>query len=538
MDVSMCNSRHTEVYTLLRICGTISNIKRASYYLFCKLGNKALLVTKNDMVYAIGENEDGCLGTGDTHDTVHATPVVRLHEKKVKTFAYGSAHVLALTEKGDVYSWGCNTYFQLGNGSSQTNPFPTCMVFNLDDNDVIVEVACGSQHCLALTKAGQVYVWGSNNCGQLGISQTAHECVPKKIDIISPVKTVVSIACGYIYSMAITDDGCLYSWGSNEFGQLGIGNSERTRRSTHKVCIPGVIRKVVCGYAHTLALTDEGILYSWGANNYGQLGFAGNESCTLPIVVSHPEMKKVLDIAASYYCNISVALEEHGCVFMWGHCAGQSIRTPLLVSCEALHDVFALYASAKIMPKPIHLQTDEEISVVESLAIAFDDASTSDLTIQVQEKSIYVHKAILKIRCQYFRTMLQGEWMENNQNIMHHDQFSYNVYKAFLKYLYTDQLNLPVEDAWELLDLANAYCEEHLKTISAQIVRRGITVENAAFLYKTAITYATKDLEDFCFKFILNHMTAVIQSSSFSNLDESTLKAFLVQAATVRAFKT
>lgn len=117
----------------------------------------------------------------------------------------------------------------------------------------------------------------------------------------------------------------------------------------------------------------------------------------------------------------------------------------------------------------------------------------------------------------------------------------------------------------ELLDLANAYFETQLKRRCVQMIKQGITVSNVAFLYSTAIEYNAKvcrsflnkkliiklthkipisfiallqELEDFCFKFALNHMTAVIQTPNFGKLDEATVKTFVIKAAQSGAFKT
>lgn len=70
------------------------------------------------------------------------------------------------------------------------------------------------------------------------------------------------------------------------------------------------------------------------------------------------------------------------------------------------------------------------------------------------------------------------------------------------------------------------------------MIRHGITVDNVAMLYATAIKYQAEELEDFCFKFSLNHMTAVVQTEAFERLDESILKDFIIKAAVHGAFKS
>ena len=88
-----------------------------------------------------------------------------------------------------------------------------------------------------------------------------------------------------------------------------------------------------------------------------------------------------------------------------------------------------------------------------------------------------------------------------------------------------------------LLDLANAYCEVPLKQACERIIKCGITVDNAAMLYAAAIKYDAKELEDFCFRFVLNHMTAVTQSEAFMHLDEAITKNLIRMAAQLGAFK-
>jgi len=186
----------------------------------------------------------------------------------------------------------------------------------------------------------------------------------------------------------------------------------------------------------------------------------------------------------------------------------------------------------------MEVDADAGEKVTDSLKLAFDDPSSSDLTITVSGTPIHVHKAVLKIRCQHFRSMFQDHWEEDSRSVLEMDQFSYQVYRAFLQYLYTDEVNLPPERALELLDLANAYCETQLKRRCEQIIKQGITVENAVVLYSTAIAYEAKELEEFCFKFSLNHMTAIIETEGFTSLDEQTVKGFIRKAAKFGAFKS
>ena len=137
-----------------------------------------------------------------------------------------------------------------------------------------------------------------------------------------------------------------------------------------------------------------------------------------------------------------------------------------------------------------------------------------------------------------FLILLQHCWEENDNSDVEINQFTYPVYKAFLNYLYCDEVTLMPDDAIGLLDLANSYCEANLKRRCEELIMQGITVENAAMLYATAIKYLAKDLEEFCFKFCLNHMTAVTQTEAFQKLDDELCKMFIAKAAQNGAFKS
>ena len=128
-------------------------------------------------------------------------------------------------------------------------------------------------------------------------------------------------------------------------------------------------------------------------------------------------------------------------------------------------------------PHPLEAETPPGPTIIESFKKAFDDPNTSDIKFLVDGSEIHAHKALLKIRCQHFRSMFQEGWEENGQSVIEIPQFSYVVYKAFLNYLYCDEVNLIPEDAIGLLDLANSYCEPQLKQRCEVLIMQGITVE-------------------------------------------------------------
>ncbi|KAM8974940.1 RCC1 and BTB domain-containing protein 2 [Pelodytes ibericus] len=496
-------------------------------------GNEVLYVTKNDEVFVIGTNSSGCLGIGDVQSTIEPRRLDMLSGKKIVSLSCGSGpHVVVLTSDGEVYSWGHNAYSQLGNGSTNQALTP-CQVSTNLVNKKVINVACGSHHSMVSTSDGEVYAWGYNNSGQVGSGSTANQPIPRKVTSCLQNKIVIGIACGQMSSMAVVDNGEVYAWGYNGNGQLGLGSSGNQPTPCRIAALQGIrVEQVVCGYAHTLALTDEGGMYGWGANSYGQLGTGNKSNQSYPVQVS-VEKERIVEIAACHSSHTSGAKSQSGQVFMWGQCRGQSVVFPHLTHFICTDDVFACFSTPAVMWRPLSVEPDDHLTVSESLKKEFDNPETADLKFLVDEKYIHVHKVLLQIRCEHFRSLLH----ESEEEIIEMNQFSYSVFRAFLEYLYTDNISISPEDAIGLLELATLYRENRLKQLCQQTIKQGICEENAVILLSAAVQYDAQDLEEFCFRFCINHMTVVTQTDAFAEMDSDLLKNFINKASRAGAFK-
>ncbi|XP_033957192.1 RCC1 and BTB domain-containing protein 1 isoform X1 [Pseudochaenichthys georgianus] len=499
--------------------------------------NEAIYITHANEVFVFGLNSSSCLGTGDSLSTIVPKKLDFLRGKKVVSLSYGSGpHVLLATEDGQLFAWGHNGYSQLGNGNTNQALSPLLVTAN-PQNKKVREVACGSHHSMALTQDGEVFAWGYNNCGQIGSGSTANQPYPRKVTGCLQGKIAIGISCGQTSSMALIDNGEVYGWGYNGNGQLGIGNNGNQLTPCRLSALQGLcMQQIVSGYSHCLALTDEGLLYAWGANTYGQLG-TGNKSNHLSPVQILADKERIVEVAACHSTHTSAAKTQSGLVYMWGHCRGQSILMPHLTHFTSTDDVFACFATPSVMWRLMSMDHDDFLTVSEALRKEFDSPETADLKFSVDGKCIHVHKAVLKIRCEHFRSMFRSQWTEDQQDVIEIGQFSYPVYRSFLQFLYTDTVDLPPEDAIGLLDLATSYCENRLKRLCQQIIKRGITVDNAFTLLSAAIRYDAEDLEVFCFRFCVNHLTQVTQTGAFWQVDGAMLKEFISKASRCGAFK-
>ncbi|GAB1299082.1 RCC1 and BTB domain-containing protein 2 [Apodemus speciosus] len=523
----------------------------------------------NDEIFVLGTNCSGCLGVGDIQSTIEPRRLDSLTGKKIVSLSYGSGpHIVLATTDGEVFTWGHNAYSQLGNGTTNHGLVPCHISTNLSNKQVI-EVACGSYHSLVLTSDGEVFAWGYNNSGQVGSGSTANQPIPRRVTGCLQNKVVMNIACGQMCSTAVVDTGEVYVWGYNGNGQLGLGSSGNQPTPCRVAALQGIrVQRVACGYAHTLVLTDEGQIYAWGANSYGQLGTGNksNQSYPTPVVV---EKDRIIEIAACHSAHTSAAKSQGGHVYMWGQCRGQSVTLPHLTHFCCTDDVFACFATPAVTWRLLSVEPDDHLTVAESLKREFDNPDTADLKFLVDGKYIYAHKVLLKIRCEHFRSSLE----DSEDDIVEMSEFSYPVFRAFLEYLYTDNISLSPEEAellsrsvaeeeqdgledWEadmpmkgdsfvlfgagiegLLDLATFYSETRLKKLCQQTIKQGICEENAIALLSAAVKYDAQDLEEFCFRFCINHLTVVTQTSGFAEMDHDLLKNFISKASRVGAFK-
>lgn len=178
---------------------------------------------------------------------------------------------------------------------------------------VNARIAACFEHSIVID-GGQVYTWGNNLNAQLGHADLDYSAKPR---IVENLKNVVAIGQGSAakHSIVLKIDGSVWSWGDNEFGQLGIGNSDVINSSAPRL-IEGVygVVAIAVGNKHSLALTDEGVVWSWGNNEKGQIGHMNQAESFVPKLIYG--MTNVVSIASGY--NHSMALKQDGTVWTWG----------------------------------------------------------------------------------------------------------------------------------------------------------------------------------------------------------------------------
>ena len=197
----------------------------------------SLAIRDDGRVFAWGHNGLGQLGLGDTVARLEPTQVPGLIDV-VKVQA-GNAHSAALTLDGRVFTWGLNDVNQLGGNAPLRAEINTPRPVPIPG--LVIDLACGSDHCLVLLFDGRVYAWGGNRFGQVGDGTTADVATPREITGRHWTVRAGGIGAGRHHSLAYDQLGNVWAWGSNGAGQLGLSVSQFSQREV-PVRVPGVDR--------------------------------------------------------------------------------------------------------------------------------------------------------------------------------------------------------------------------------------------------------------------------------------------------------
>lgn len=240
--------------------------------------NFIVCLTDRSLLLSYGNGDKGCLGHGDYKSLSQPKIVEVLLGLDVTSVACGAAHVVVVTGEHEVYAWGQGLHGQLGLNQIRKCNQPQKVSLPPDYHPK--SVFCGSDCSFLLTSNHGILACGSNRHNKLAMDTEDGQHVDGT-DIFELVRSdpiphlkVISVSAGFSHTAILTDKGELFTIGSNRYGQLGWG---QTGSSHNMPCKVQYINKekfkhVSCGNSFTVAITEEGEVYSWGENTNGQLG--------------------------------------------------------------------------------------------------------------------------------------------------------------------------------------------------------------------------------------------------------------------------
>jgi alpha-tubulin suppressor-like RCC1 family protein len=305
----------------------------------------------NHRISSCGSNSHGQLGLSDTQDRHTFTATSALPHAVMKMDG-GANHSAVLLENGDLYVCGSNAFGQIGGDGVQVDVW-TRIAKDVKDvacgwsntvllySDRIVQMgkssfefivvgektSSGLQHLSLVDVDGNVWMWGNNKHGQLGLDVLdVHQPTMLSRDLYVPGlavdEDVRQVACGQWHSLLVTTHGNVYATGYNKFGQLGLPGVKFTNKFT-KINLPDKVQWVRCGWSHSFAKLDNGQLFGWGRCDHGQLAHL---TCTGPGIAHISTPTLVLSNVQDVQCGSEHTLtlvDDHLCVFGWnehGNC--------------------------------------------------------------------------------------------------------------------------------------------------------------------------------------------------------------------------
>ena len=282
-------------------------------------GSKSLfVVTQEGRVYSCGEGTNGRLGLSHSNNVNNPRQITGLSQYVVKKVAVhsGGKHAMALTVDGRVFSWGEGDEGKLGHCSRLSADKPR--LIEALKSKRVRDIACGSSHSAAITSSGELFTWGCGEYGRLGHGDNITQLRPKQVRALAGQR-VVQVACGSrdAQTLALTDEGLVYSWGDGDFGKLGRGGSEGCSSPQNVEKLNGAgICQIECGAQFSLALSRSGLVWTWGKGDYFRLGHGADQHVRKPTVVECLRGKKVVHVAVGALHGLAVT--EGGQVFAWG----------------------------------------------------------------------------------------------------------------------------------------------------------------------------------------------------------------------------
>lgn len=294
---------------------------------FATGGNHSVAFINNSTVRTWGYNGFGQLGNNSTTHSSNPVPVFANHSGTVnltgvKAVAAGAYHTFALKNDDTLWAWGQNYYGQLGVDYPSTPLGRSLIPVKVNSAGIsfsnISSITANGYHSLARAN-GFVWAWGFNGSGQLGIDPSITGAMSSPIRVYGLPAGIVGIASGGAFNYAVANDGTVWAWGDNDYGQLGNGTLTQNYMPSQVLksagtTLTGVVQ-VAAGIQHGLARLADGTVWAWGYNFFNQLGDGTTKDSSFAVKVSIPAGESVTDIRA--FGSSSMAKVSSGW-YVWG----------------------------------------------------------------------------------------------------------------------------------------------------------------------------------------------------------------------------
>ncbi|XP_075679410.1 RCC1 and BTB domain-containing protein 2-like [Dermatophagoides pteronyssinus] len=415
------------------------------------------------------------------HDPKQPQQIDILNDKKIIQVDSGEDFVVVLTDDGLVYL------------ASEDRDWKTNNTFRLISmgHDRFEMIACGFGHLLLLRQDGTVFAFGDNKYGQLtGDSESSYDVAEDTI-----LNNVKMIACGSEHSLALTNTNQIYSWGYNKYGQLGLGDTNN-RRTPSLVSFPdgsinSPIKNIVAGLFHSLFLLEDGQIFGCG---YGQNPINDNEQdAKVPTKIP---IENVQSMACKNNLLFSLALDQSSRYYEW--C---SLNTKELNPIKKLDGQLKSFAAASVMQYKSLITfgltstfyTYKSNDTISNIGL-LDNPDNYDIEFVIDDKRILASKCYLRMVSKYYSRMFSGDWQENNRVVV--KDYSYDVYISYLRMLHTGRIRINQSNIAELIDLANCYGDEQLMKHCRTFIQTDLNEQTLSIYFPLIDKYELDEMHD------------------------------------------
>lgn len=329
------------------------------------------VISDSGELYTFGAGSYGRLGHGAEFDALTPVKVEHLVGHHVVMVSLGVFHSLAVTQGGDLWAWGGGQHGKLGLENANSNALvPQLIPMSYFGNRAVVQAFAGLSHSVAVCVNGDMYTWGDPTQGKLGHPIAGHPSAPQLIYLQgklqglrvatpkggtsptlateagtqneSPSQITVDephvrslhphrsinvsstavrmIAVGSKHTLALTFNGAVHAWGANEFGQIGNGSREDVRSPVRVKINHSTTNRAVhiaAGANHSLCVLNQGDTFAWGRGNESQIGTGSTLTETIPVFIQGLQGERVIKVFGG--ATHSGALTEDGRLFTWGN---------------------------------------------------------------------------------------------------------------------------------------------------------------------------------------------------------------------------
>ena len=278
--------------------------------------NNAFVNLSDGSLFSWGSNNDGVLGIGKQYAPTMSLDRCRVSFSEtgieIIDAAGGGGFGAALASDGSIWCWGRNDHGQLGLGHTSFTVEPE----QVPPGPVITSIAAGVSFSAALDESGTLWGCGENANGQLATGDTTDSSVP-----VSMLTGVNIYDCGFYHTVAVQGSGSeqkIYAWGDNGCGQLGTGDTTDRDMPTEILGIDAVVTAVSCSDYNSMALDENGHVWTWGDNEYGQIGDGETGVCATPYMLPASLFDGYAVSAIEAGSNSCFATTSDGRLWGWG----------------------------------------------------------------------------------------------------------------------------------------------------------------------------------------------------------------------------